>query len=296
MHNSKNVITSLRNTYQIKVQLEGIKPPIWRRLQLDSRISLDVLHVVIQCSMGWLEMHLHQFMDREGNFFRIQQGDDDFMVDFGDSAVDESIVLLSDLLKEEKDWIKYEYDFGDGWSHKITLEKILPYKQNQVPVLCTKGKRACPPEDCGGPWGYQHIMDLLAEPNANPEEYQDLIEWLEDEFEPESFDLQEVNEELNELFAHADFNNKSVFETVLHQLESSGQRGLIPELDAMASNPAMPENVQELIEGLGDTMTIINEMSALLDEAYNRFEQIAKISNDKKVTAIAKKMLNRLDK
>lgn len=295
MQKSKNVITPLRNTYQIKVQLEGIKPPIWRRLQLDSRITLDALHVAIQTSMGWLEMHLHQFMDREGNFFRIQQDDDDFMADFGDSAVDESIVLLSDLLKEEKDWIKYEYDFGDGWSHKITLEKILPYQQDQVPVLCAKGKRACPPEDCGGPWGYQRIMDLLAEPKADPEEYQEMIEWLGDEFEPESIDLQEINKELNELFANEKFNNKSAFETVLQQLESNGHKGLLPELDTMVGNPDIPEGLQELFAGLGENMGLINDMSDLLDDAYDGFEQIAKISKDKKVTAIAKKMLKRLD-
>jgi len=295
MLHQKNAITTLRNTYQIKIQLEGIKPPIWRRLQVDSRIKLDDLHLAIQSSLGWMDMHLHQFMDREGNFFRIQEDDDDFMMDFGESAVDESIVLLSDLLKEEKRWIKYEYDFGDTWIHKITLEKILPYNHEQAPVLCTKGKRACPPEDCGGIWGYQRIVDLLAEPESDPEEHEEMTEWLDDTFDPESFDLHDINEELIGLFANTNFNNKSTFDSVFKELENSVPEDLIPELNAMAKNPDVAEDLQELFGGLGETITIINDMSELLDEAYEGFEQIAKISKDKKITAIAKKMLKLLD-
>ena len=177
-------VTPLRQTYQIKVTLEHIKPTIWRRLLVDSRIPLADLHSAIQLSMGWEGVHLHHFIDKQNTIYEPLNEDT-----FGFSnpeSVDESMVLLSELLIKEKDWIKYEYDFGDGWEHKILLEKILPMEKNQFPVRCIKGKRACPPEDCGGPWGYQSILEALAEPDT--QEHAELLEWLESDLEdPEYF-------------------------------------------------------------------------------------------------------------
>ncbi len=296
-----NNITALRNTYQIKILLQDIKPPIWRRLEVDSRITLDALHIAIQSSMGWFDSHLHHFMDRDGNFFRQQApldefdlGFDDFGVDdsgFDDSGVDEATVLLSDVLHEEKDWFIYEYDFGDDWKHKITLEKILPYQPKQLPVICTKGKRACPPEDCGGPWRYMRLTEVLANPESDPEEFEDLQEWLGEHFDPELFDIKGVNKELKELFETADFNNTSAFEKVLQQLsgdfpESSFSTDLFSESDS---------DIENIINSLNDTLEIIGDMTDLLDDAFDAFETISKISKDKQVIEIARKMMKRLD-
>jgi len=138
-------------------------------------------------------------------------------------------------------------------------------------------------------------LDLLAEPDTDIEEYEDIVEWLGDEFESELFDLQDVNEGFYHLFADTNFNNKSVFDTVLRELEQSAHKGIMSDIGIMKNNPDVPEELQELLSGLGETMSIVTDMSELLDEAYDGFEQIAKISKDKKITAIAKKMLKRLD-
>ena len=87
--------------------------------------------------------------------------------DFDIESEPESKYALSDLLQQEKDSFFYEYDFGDSWRHKIILEKIFPFDK-QVPIAkYIKGKRACPPEDCGGPWGYQSFLEILADPTSN---------------------------------------------------------------------------------------------------------------------------------
>ncbi len=178
-------VKTLRSTYQIKVTLNGVKPPIWRRILIPSDITLGDLHAVLQIVMGWTNSHLHQFISGR-TLYGIK--DDDFMFDL--DIKDENRYRINDLLKKEKDWIKYEYDFGDGWEHKILLEKVLPFKKEKLPI-CIKGKRACPPEDCGGIWGYQNLLEILRNPEH--EEYEDFIDWLGGKFEPEAFDIEKIN-------------------------------------------------------------------------------------------------------
>ena len=184
-------ITALRSIYQLKVTLNGLKPPVWRRVLVPSNISLSKLHLVLQISMGWTNSHLHQFI-LNGVFYGIK--DDDFGFDM--EIEDEEKYKLSQLLKSEKDALVYEYDFGDGWEHKVLLEKILPFdKSNQSP-LCIKGKRACPPEDCGGVWGYQELLETLSNPDDS--EYESMLEWLGGDFDPEAIDIEEINKMLAE--------------------------------------------------------------------------------------------------
>lgn len=184
-------ITPLRNMYQLKVTLIGSKPPIWRRVLVPSNIALGKLHLVLQISMGWTNSHLHQFISN-GVFYGIQDDDSGFDME----VENEDKYILNQLLRSEKEAINYEYDFGDGWEHKILLENILPFdKDNQSPS-CIKGKRACPPEDCGGIWGYQELLDTLNDPK-HPE-YESMLEWLGGEFDLEAFDIDEINKMLIE--------------------------------------------------------------------------------------------------
>jgi len=182
-----------RSTYQLKVTLNDAKPPIWRRILVPSDIQLGELHVAIQIAMGWENSHLHQFVSGD-IYYGVQ--DDEFSFDM--EVEDEYEYKLNELLKSEKEIIKYEYDFGDSWEHKVVLEKILPYENDKQLPRCIKGKRACPPEDCGGIWGYEELLGVLKDPE-DPE-YEDTVEWLGDDFDSEAFDIDETNEMLAEYF------------------------------------------------------------------------------------------------
>ncbi|TDC69729.1 plasmid pRiA4b ORF-3 family protein [Actinomadura sp. GC306] len=175
-------------TYQLKVQLRYVtKPPVWRRLRLPAGITLDRLHEVVQAAMGWQNYHMHVFSHESGEY-----GVRDPELGYRD----ERKVSLSQLLTAPGDKIVYTYDFGDGWEHDIVLEDILP-PEVTAPV-CVTGKGACPPEDCGGSWGYADLKHTLADPNA--ENHKNMLEWLDltsgDEFDPKHFSPEEANQRL----------------------------------------------------------------------------------------------------
>ncbi len=175
----------LRAIYQIKVSLDGVKPPIWRRLLVASTTDLSQLHDIIQIAMGWTNSHLHQFVVGEDRF-----GVPDPEFDVG--MISENGIRLHSLLRKEKDWIGYDYDFGDGWEHKIVLEKILPYQLDKVLPACLTGRRGCPPEDVGGVWGYVEFLRIYKAPK-HPQ-HQEMVEWAGEYFDPEHFDPADVNE------------------------------------------------------------------------------------------------------
>lgn len=182
---------SPKQVYQLKVALEGSKPPIWRRFLVADSVSLAQLHDILQVVMGWEGGHLHEF-DRGGE--RIGLPDPDFD---GGELTDERKVRLNQLLKLERDYLKYVYDFGDDWSHRITLEKILAYDPQLALPVCVKAKGACPPEDVGGIWGYYELLDALRDPqHPSHAEY---AEWIGGEFDPDAYNLVEVNARLQAL-------------------------------------------------------------------------------------------------
>ena len=169
---------------QFKITLKGLRPPVWRRFLVPEGLSLSDLHHVIQEVMGWLDSHLHQFLCKRK---RYGVPDPDWDID---TIIDDGTVAIKDLGLSVKDKILYEYDFGDGWEHELLLEKILPAENIMIPV-CLKGARACPPEDCGGPWGYENLLEVLK--NPEDEEYASWRELLPEDFDPEHFDLDSVN-------------------------------------------------------------------------------------------------------
>jgi hypothetical protein len=176
--------------YQVKVTLRGSKPPIWRRILVASDTRLGKLHRILQVVMGWTDSHLHQFMVGHTAY---GVPDPDFDLD----VRSERTVPLSRVLQAPKDKIIYEYDFGDSWEHELLLEKVLaPDPAIRYPI-CVTGKRACPPEDCGGIWGYAELLEALASPN-HPE-HASMRDWVGDDFEPEAFDLEAVNSMLRQI-------------------------------------------------------------------------------------------------
>ena len=170
--------------YQIKVTLKGIRPPIWRRLQVPSGINLYKLHQIFQVAMGWSDSHLHQFTVKGIDF-----GEPD--PDYGLEVKNERRAKLSQVISGEKARFDYLYDFGDSWEHEILVEKILPAEPEAHYPICIAGKRACPPDDCGGIWGYADLLKTIQSP-GDPE-YESMIEWLGEPFDSEAFDLDEIN-------------------------------------------------------------------------------------------------------
>jgi hypothetical protein len=169
--------------YQVKVTLEGSKPPIWRRLLLPADLNLGDLHYILQIAMGWTDSHLHQFHVGE-KVYGVPHPDMDW-------TLDEEKAKLARIIPGEKFKFRYEYDFGDSWSHLILVEKILPPEPGQKYPICVKGKGNCPPEDCGGVWGFDDFKDAMADPK-HPE-HENLKEWYGGDFDPEAFDIDEVN-------------------------------------------------------------------------------------------------------
>jgi hypothetical protein len=176
--------------YQIKVTLYGSKPPIWRRLLVPSDITLSRLHRILQAAMGWYDAHLHQFIVGEA-YYGVPDPDDLLEIK------SERRVRLNQIVSGEKFRFIYEYDFGDSWGHELLVEKIVPREKRVRYPVCIKGRRACPPEDVGGVWGYGYFLEAIQDPE-HPE-HEDYLEWIGGEFDPEAFDLDEINAALSHL-------------------------------------------------------------------------------------------------
>ena len=175
--------------YQFKITLKGIRPPIWRRFQVKSHIRFLDLHRIIQKVMGWENAHLHQF---SVDGYHLTDGIT--LKESGYGEGDVAKTWLDSLVEEEGQKFVYTYDFGDSWEHQLVLEKVLEPEAGATYPRCLKGKGACPPEDCGGVWGYQELLEVLQDPE-NPE-HEEMLDWLGGEFDPEEFDLEGVNQML----------------------------------------------------------------------------------------------------
>lgn len=179
--------------YQLKITLKGIRPPIWRRLRVPADVSLPVLHRILQAAMGWTDSHLHQF--RSGP--KVYGVPDPEGFALAPPVLDERRARLSTLAPGEKARFTYEYDLGDGWEHAVVVEKVLTPEPGEQAPLCLAGRRACPPEDCGGPWGYEEMLETLGD-REDPHR-QEVLEWLGGEWDPEAFDQEQVNALLSDL-------------------------------------------------------------------------------------------------
>ncbi|MCY7284275.1 MAG: plasmid pRiA4b ORF-3 family protein [Cyanobacteria bacterium CAN_BIN43] len=176
--------------YQLKITLKDIRPPIWRRVQVRSDSTLAQLHWVIQSSMGWTNSHLHSF-NIQGTEYGVPMPE--FAVD-GMTVSDEQTVKLSKVIPGEKFKFSYVYDFGDSWEHEILIEKVLEVDPTFDYPNCITGKRACPPEDSGGVWGYRNFLE--ATQDLDHPEHEEMLAWVGRFFDPEDPDLEDVNPQL----------------------------------------------------------------------------------------------------
>jgi len=178
--------------YQLKVSLLEIEPEIWRQLRVPGGASFDRLHEIFQVAMGWTNSHLHQFSVGD-----IRYGVPDPNFDQGDVR-DERNVRLCEVAPRANDSFVYEYDFGDGWEHRVVVEKILTPEERPADIpVCLAGARACPPEDCGGVPGYESFLEARRDPTH--EEHQAMRKWVGGSFDPEAFDPNKVNKRLRRM-------------------------------------------------------------------------------------------------
>lgn len=175
--------------YQLKIFLREISPMIWRRLLVTSNTTLLALHEVIQLAMGWEGYHLWTFSISGREYGHA----------YGEGLRSDTYeTTLSELELRPRQRFLYNYDFGDYWQHELRLEKITGPEPNKIYPICIGGKRACPPEDCGGPWAYQELLHLTRSQFRDYERRQ-AREVLGSRFDPEAFDRRRVNALLKEL-------------------------------------------------------------------------------------------------
>lgn len=171
--------------FQVRVSLIDIEPPIWRRVLVPQDLTLPRLHTLLQVVMGWTNSHLHQF--KVGDVYFAEPHED-----FEAGPIDYRRITLNQIAPRRGSTCVYEYDFGDSWDHLIEVEDELPVETVALPVpRCLGGERACPPEDCGGPYGYAEFLEAIRD--RDHPEHDGYLEWAGPDFDPERFDVQRVN-------------------------------------------------------------------------------------------------------
>lgn len=270
--------------FQLRIDLRRTKPPVWRRIEVPGDITLPRLHDVIQAAMGWTDSHLHRFRTGSGRNapefltqFDLDDGD-------GDEGMLEVDVRLDQILSATGDRLWYDYDFGDNWEHVLRVEKVLDTPP-QV-AACTGGKLACPPEDCGGIWGYGELADWVRgdyDEALRPEVFDSTVHgrsWLPDGWHPDAFDIDEANQ----LIAMVTAEPVAVVEELASLLEFSRDRGARGLRDVLAHPSAHgPTEISadaavELTEPFRVLLDVIGDGAPLTGAGYLRpadVEQIA---------------------
>ena len=164
----------------VRIELLHVEPPVWRQIRVPSDLSLPVFARAIETAMGWLSYHLHSF-EVGGIVFGMADEETDYLID-------ERTVTVKQILPSEGSELVYAYDFGDDWHHRVVVEAITertdPYATTPIAIL--DGQQACPPEDCGGSFGYDELRAVLADPTH--EEYSSMRQWAGKKFDPTIFD------------------------------------------------------------------------------------------------------------
>jgi Plasmid pRiA4b ORF-3-like protein len=280
----------VQSVHQLKIELRGMRPPVWRRVVVPSQVSLGSLHDVVQVLFGWQDEHLHAFEDKLGRRFApAHEGDDSL---FGVTSRDEDANSLADAAPRPGDRVTYTYDFGDDWEHLITVEQVRPAEDGEGSrAVCTGGRRAMPDaEDLGGVWA---LAELLArwEAGERPrptivtedgEEWQEfdsladevLAEMAEAGFDPARLERAGINEILAGLplrTAPRDGKNKSRNKSKGKKAGPEG-RGVLEgfylcECGDVHPLPGEQEQPAELLPGPADELGISAPPVRLREEA-----------------------------
>ena len=185
----------------LRVEMEEIQPPVWREVVVPSNLNLESLGHILVDVMGWEGYHLHQFVKGNEHYAIPDEefgGENPFKDLFGPLLVknhDSRDFTVGEVLARKRSWIDYEYDFGDSWMHRVTVVDSRKYgKGEKRKVELIAGANACPPEDCGGVWGYEELVESLKKPQSK--RAKELRSWLGYTFDPTEFDLEEFKEDV----------------------------------------------------------------------------------------------------
>ena len=175
-----------QSVFQLKVTLRNVRPPIWRRILVPSNFTLERLHHILQFVMGWTNSHLHEFQAGDVRYGPPNPEDWD-----ADGIVSEKRTRLGKVLEAPKDRLLYTYYFWDDWQNDIVVEKVLAREPGMKYPWVLAGKRACPPDDVGGAWGYEEFLEKIRNPK-HPE-HEEMLEWCGGSFDSEAFDAYTLN-------------------------------------------------------------------------------------------------------
>lgn len=181
----RRTTTASSQVFQLKVTLQEVEPPVWRRLLVPGGLTLAQLHRVLNEAMGWTDSHLHVFKAGDRHF------GDPRADDAGELGFEDERRMTLERLGALLDFLVYAYDFGDGWEHTVLVEQVVEPDAREHYPLCTAGARACPPEDCGGPHAYADLLEALDDPEH--ERYDEFLTWVGGVFDPEGFDVNRTN-------------------------------------------------------------------------------------------------------
>lgn len=186
---------------QLEIVLKYSKPSVWRKVVVRSDVSFYKLHWIIQFTMGWENSHLFEFNAEK---YRIGEADEEFK-DFGyaqDDVIDCKKITLKEVLDTEITELDYLYDFGDSWEHQIKVERVFPLEEDKYYPYCTEAKWDCPPEDCGGIPGFQHLLEVMK--NKKHPEHRALKNWMGGLYKQLPADLEAINEDLSTIDQYID--------------------------------------------------------------------------------------------
>ncbi len=257
---------------RLRLDLHGAKPPVWRRLELPGDLTLPRVHDVIQAAMGWYDSHLHRF--RSGNDHRSPYFVTNFDLEEGQDGTLENDVRIDQLLAQKGDELWYEYDFGDGWDHKLVLEEVL--EEPPPTVRCIGGRMACPPEDCGGLGGYEELAAWVRagyDDELLPDGFDDAAHahgWLPLEWHPDHFDVEETNAALSIPVAEPVVVTGELAE-LAEQLEHRGVRLLREVLGRPLSHgpvDVVHDEASRLIETYRILLDVVGDGVALTGAGY----------------------------
>lgn len=174
-------------SYQLRVELKGVKPAVWRRIGVPGTIKLSKLHQILLAVMGWQGGHLHEFIFADAMYGQAEE-------EMEPGVEDESRVSLIKATAGSNSFA-WVYDYGDYWEHKVKVERIVDLGVPLDTAMCITGRNACPPEDVGGVPGYAEFLETIRDP-ANPE-HLTMLQWCGGAFDPSAFDPMEAQERLD---------------------------------------------------------------------------------------------------